>query len=558
MPDTHPANFLRRPMPTGGALERRLSPVEDPVSDLAQRLVQAASAAIWNVAGGFDAWDDEARAAIAAMPADATRLVPRTPVTDEDIHVAMTTRSVSTAQIDLMVTEGRFVRVEDACMAAAQLLAKAGRLVPHTPTPSELQVAPRLGVGDQPVPHTQTDEALRGRTARAIYDHLYTDDASRDAGWNIAEDVAFAFELADVALAQTDEACDATGYTLTDYSRRIAEIRDALGADGRDNPVHFIEQWRAEIERLTRENERLDQYWKNGRAEVARVTDAIRAQARNYDEAVQQGIRNAHAYEQARRELEEARQAGVQLPAGWRATVHAQVWPTSAALTVIDLLESWSARPSAAEPLQATWPDDWRDQLAAEGQIRAIDMITEWGHPPAAETYPSTATPTPPVSHNAEITDTAATQTHQTQDGDLAERNELANAIAEATGLRGIVWADVSDVADEFVLADSLLAVNWVEAIDRRALAARLEAAQDPVTEPSLHTTENRGGAVTYVAHYWRHRRKYADEFDTLDEAKHFLESGEEHDELSAEKITDSNRNLIWDREAPSDTEEGQ
>lgn len=40
-----------------------------------------------------------------------------------------------------------------------------------------------------------------------------------------------------------------------------------------------------------------------------------------------------------------------------------------------------------------------------------------------------------------------------------------------------------------------------------------------------------------YIVHYWRYKCHYTEEFDTLKEAKRFLDDGEDYGELSTELI---------------------
>lgn len=49
------------------------------------------------------------------------------------------------------------------------------------------------------------------------------------------------------------------------------------------------------------------------------------------------------------------------------------------------------------------------------------------------------------------------------------------------------------------------------------------------------------------LAVYWRHHSLEAEEFDTAEEAKRFIESGEDYGSLAGEAIVDGDQIEVWD-----------
>lgn len=72
----------------------------------------------------------------------------------------------------------------------------------------------------------------------------------------------------------------------------------------------------------------------------------------------------------------------------------------------------------------------------------------------------------------------------------MSERDELAQAIYDLTGLRGEAWTVVSDIASEYELADSLLARGYRRSVtpgDVEAAANKIDPiAFEPCNMPNI------------------------------------------------------------------------
>ena len=93
---------------------------------------------------------------------------------------------------------------------------------------------------------------------------------------------------------------------------------------------------------------------------------------------------------------------------------------------------------------------------------------------------------------------------------------------------------------------------SLAEVFSRLGVTARIEEVPAKPRKPSPEAERfirsyQREDAGSVLAVYWRHHSLEAEEFDTVDKARCFLESGLEYETHAGEAIVDGDQITVWD-----------